>query len=57
MQRSGILAVMLAMVTSSGLADEPPASLKFKMKSIDSKPVDLAKYKNRVLLVVNLASQ
>ncbi|GIS61682.1 MAG: hypothetical protein CM1200mP2_39070 [Planctomycetaceae bacterium] len=35
----------------------PPASLKFKMKSIDGKPVDMKKYNGRVMLVVNLASQ
>ncbi|HWE37097.1 MAG TPA: glutathione peroxidase [Isosphaeraceae bacterium] len=31
--------------------------LKFQMKDIDGKPVDLAKYKGDVLLVVNVASQ
>ncbi|HEY2159352.1 MAG TPA: glutathione peroxidase [Isosphaeraceae bacterium] len=31
--------------------------LKFQMKDIDGKPVDLAKYKGEVLLVVNVASQ
>ncbi|MFP6767336.1 MAG: hypothetical protein VB859_04140 [Planctomycetaceae bacterium] len=60
MKRGGMIAAALAsvaLVASSGLAAEPPASLKFKMKSIDGKPVDLAKYNGRVMLVVNLASQ
>ncbi len=34
-----------------------PATLKFKMKSIDGKQIDLAKFRGRVVLVVNLASQ
>ena len=32
-------------------------ALKFKVKSIDGKDVDLAKYKDKVVLIVNLASQ
>lgn len=44
-------------IAGSGLADETPAALKFKMKSIDGKDVELSKYKGRVLLVVNLASK
>ena len=40
-----------------GHTAEPPASLIFKMKSIDGKPGDMKKYNGRVMLVVNLASQ
>ncbi|HCK54293.1 MAG TPA: hypothetical protein DIC23_13830 [Planctomycetaceae bacterium] len=40
-----------------GQSAEPAAGLKFKMKSIDGKPVDFKKYNGRVMLVVNLASQ
>ena len=45
------------MLAVPGQTAEPPASLKFKMKSIDGKPVDMKKYNGRVMLVVNLASQ
>lgn len=34
-----------------------PAALNFKMKSLDGKPVDLSKYKGKVVLIVNVASQ
>lgn len=34
-----------------------PKSLQFKMKSIDGKQVNLAKYKGKVLVIVNVASQ
>ncbi len=36
---------------------ETPAALKFKMKSIDGKEVDLEKYKGSVVLIVNTASK
>tara|TARA_B100000029_G_scaffold100580_1_gene90796 strand:- start:554 stop:733 length:180 start_codon:yes stop_codon:yes gene_type:complete len=59
MRRAGLFALGLAI---SGLAVMPgqaaePGPLKFKMKSIDGKPVDFKKYNGRVMLVVNLASQ
>jgi len=62
MRKFLLLAASLAML---GLVAGPlaaadksvPASLKFKMKSIDGKQVDLAKFRGRVVLVVNLASQ
>ena len=60
MRRIGLLAVGLAcsgMLAVPGQTAEPPASLKFKMKSIDGKVVDLAKYQGKVVLIVNLASQ
>ena len=50
----------LALTVSTGQADdkaETPAALKFKMKSIDGKVVDLAKYHGKVVMIVNLASQ
>ena len=51
-------ALLLPMfVASHAFADDTPAALKFKMKNIDGKEVDLSKYKGRVLLVVNLASK
>ena len=31
--------------------------MNFKMKSIDGKPIKLAKYNGKVLLIVNVASQ
>lgn len=34
-----------------------PEVLKFKMKSLDGKTVDLGKYKGKVILVVNVASE
>ena len=61
MIRVGLLAVALAfsgLLAGPGQSAEPTAVLKFKMKSIDGKPVDFnKKYSGRVMLVVNLASQ
>ena len=34
-----------------------PAALNFKMKSLEGKSVDLSKYKGKVVLIVNVASQ
>jgi glutathione peroxidase len=34
-----------------------PAALKFEMKSLAGKPVDLAKYHGKVVLMVNVASE
>ena len=36
---------------------ETPAVLSFKMDSLDGKSVDLSKYKGKVVLIVNVASQ
>jgi glutathione peroxidase len=36
---------------------DTPAVLNFKMKSLDGKEVDLAKYKGKVVMIVNVASQ
>ena len=38
-------------------ADDAPAALTFKMKAIDGKEVDLGRYKGKVVLVVNTASE
>jgi glutathione peroxidase len=48
------LAGLLAL--SAQAADKPDGVLKFQMKDIDGKPVDLAKYKGDVVLIVNVAS-
>jgi glutathione peroxidase len=57
----GLLGVglSLAMVLDPVSAQEKkvPAVLNFKMKSIDAKDVDLAKYQGKVILIVNVASE
>ncbi len=53
-------AAIAGLLALSASADDKPGAdsvLKFQMKDIDGKPVDLAKYKGDVLLVVNVASQ
>jgi glutathione peroxidase len=65
MNRSGmlLLVVMAGVFASDGCA--PPVKgvkqegtvLKFKMKSLDGKEVDLAKYQGQVVLIVNVASK
>jgi len=69
MSRSFLLACALsfvAVVAAVGIAAEEgakaekgktPAVLDFKMKSLDGKDVDLAKYKGKVVMIVNTASQ
>ena len=60
MRQVGLLAaglVFSGLMALPGQSAEPAAGLKFKMKSIDCKPVDFKKYNGRVMLVVNLASQ
>ncbi|MDB4637737.1 MAG: glutathione peroxidase [Planctomycetaceae bacterium] len=51
------LLVGFALSTNSQADDKTPPVLDFKMKSLSGKDVDLAKYKGKVLLVVNTASQ
>ena len=53
---AGLLALTVSTVQADDKA-ETPAALKFKMKSIDGKVVDLAKYQGKVVMIVNLASQ
>jgi len=49
---------LLAAVTLGFAEDKKvPAVLSFKMKSLDGKDVDLAKYNGKVLLIVNVASK
>jgi glutathione peroxidase len=45
--------------TLAGVAEEKktPPALAFKVKSLDGKEVDLAKYQGKVLLIVNVASK
>jgi glutathione peroxidase len=55
-------AALAAMLLLAGVssADEPKkvsSVLDFSMKNIDGKPTDLAQYKGKVLLVVNVASK
>lgn len=58
--------IMPLSLASLAVADDPaaakdkkeaPAVLKFKMKSLAGKGVDLAKYRGKVLLLVNVASE
>ncbi len=49
------LAIPLARAEEKG--DKVPAVLNFKMKSIDGKEVELGKFKGKVVLFVNVASQ
>ncbi len=53
-----VLALMLGVGLASGvvMADDKDPLLGHKMKSLTGKEVDLAKYKGKVLLVVNVAS-
>lgn len=60
--RSMLVAVAIGCVAIAAQAAEKeskavPAALNFKMKSLDGKPVDLSKYKGKVVMIVNVASQ
>jgi glutathione peroxidase len=50
---------LLGLFAAPALADDkkPASPLDFKMKGIDGKDVDLAKYKGKVVLFVNVASK
>ncbi|MGH7139897.1 MAG: glutathione peroxidase, partial [Pirellulales bacterium] len=50
------LAGVLGLGFSAAGAAEPRSPLDFKVTSIDGKPVDLSKYKGKVVLIVNVAS-
>jgi glutathione peroxidase len=57
-----LAAVALVCATSAARADDNRGEkvsgpLQFKMKSIDGKTVDLSKYKGKVVLIVNVASE
>ena len=55
MKRKCIAALCVACLAASALAANSP--LEFKVKDIDGKDVDLAKYKGKVVLMVNVASK
>jgi glutathione peroxidase len=46
-----------AIVSAQDAPKKPTSVLDFRVKDIDGKDVDLAKYKGKVLLIVNTASQ
>jgi glutathione peroxidase len=50
------LASMFGLGASAAGAAEPRSPLDFQVTSIDGKPVDLSKYKGKVVLFVNVAS-
>ena len=52
-----LLAGVVAACVASASADEKAGALGFKMKSITGKDVDLAEYKGKVVLIVNVASK
>lgn len=49
--------VVAACVASANAEEKAPAALNFTMKSISGKDVDLSKYKGKVVLIVNTASE
>ncbi len=51
------LACAVVLSASGAQADEVPPALRFTMKSLSGKPVDLAQYEGKVVLIVNTASQ
>ncbi len=51
-----IIGAFALSIGTAAVADTP-AALKFKMKSLDGKEVDLGKYQGKVVLVVNVASK
>ncbi|HUY36389.1 MAG TPA: glutathione peroxidase [Pirellulales bacterium] len=66
--RSLLFATVAVLVAAAGQAADKkakndqgatkvPAALNFKMTSLDGKPIDLSKYKGKVVLMVNVASQ
>jgi glutathione peroxidase len=55
---SAVLALSVTVVASAKDRDLPPSGvLSYTMKDIDGKDVPLAKYKGKVLLIVNVASR
>jgi glutathione peroxidase len=56
-ETSFLLAGVVAACVSSAYADDKGGALAFKMKSITGKEVDLAEYKGKVVLMVNVASK
>ena len=56
---AGLFASLPALASSDDKPEkkETPAVLNFKMESLEGKTVDLAKYKGKTLLIVNVASE
>ena len=55
-----LVAVFAILIGTSAIAEEEkevPTALNFKMKSLEGKEVDLAKYRGEVVLMVNVASE
>lgn len=53
----GLLAAPHVVPAADATAKKPASVLEFKVKDIDDKSVDLAKFRGKVLLIVNTASQ
>jgi glutathione peroxidase len=54
----GLIAAIFLILPAMNASADPVTSLyDLKVKALDGKPVDLAKYKGRTVLVVNVASQ
>lgn len=53
----GLMAVPHAVSAAEPAPKKPASVLDFQVKDIDGKPVDLAKFRGEVLLIVNTASQ
>jgi len=49
--------VVAACVATAGGEEKPAGALAYKMKSITGQDVDLAEYKGKVVLIVNVASE
>jgi glutathione peroxidase len=54
---AGVVAAAVAAGSNAQAEEKAPAALNFTMKSITGKEVNLADYKGKVLLVVNVASK
>ncbi len=53
----GAFAMSQAVSAEDQAAAKPPAALNFKVQSLEDKEVDLAQYRGKVVLVVNVASK
>lgn len=53
----GAAMMMMAAVNMNAADKDQPSALAFKMKTLAGKEVDLASYKGKVVLVVNVASE
>jgi glutathione peroxidase len=57
MKIAALIAFLCLCATITAARADQPAPLAGEMKGIDGKPVDLASYKGKVVLVVNVASR